>query len=272
MQVRAPASMFGVDSVALIHSVDSRVNLLTLCVECRVGAQDPGRDRLQCIPDSAGYEISGKRARWGVPKRAERINSDSSIPMPPFSPCALRATVAGFDGIAWSHASVTQKQPLIRWPDRGTSTVHIFSSFFFLRSSTTPYSPAPTPLPRRHGEGQDGGARVRKEDEEGGEGQEAAARVIIAREAAAGLDPGDWIRSSIQQADLDEPVESGLIAKGAARLPEGEMSPQPRPGECVLLATHVVRGFSLPPHPFFRGFLNFFGSQLHHFSPTPSRV
>ena len=38
---------------------------------------------------------------------------------------------------------------------------------------------------------------------------------------------GDWIRSSIQQADLDEPVESGLIAKGAARLPEGEMSPQP---------------------------------------------
>ena len=78
---------------------------------------------------------------------------------------------------------------------------------------------------------------------------------------------GDWIRSLIQQADLDELAELGLITKGAARLPDGEMSPQPRPGECVLLATHVDRGFSLPPHPFFRGFLNFFGAQLHHFSP-----
>ena len=46
------------------------------------------------------------------------------------------------------------------------------------------------------------------------------------------------------------------------------MSPQPQPGECVLLATHVDHGFSLPPHPFFRGFLNFFGAQLHHFSPN----
>ena len=86
----------------------------------------------------------------------------------------------------------------------------------------------------------------------------------------AGLPPGwiqgDGTRSSIRQADLDKPAESGLIAKGAARLPEGEMSPQPRPGECVLLATHVDRGFSLPPHPFFQGFLNFFGAQLHHFS------
>ena len=79
---------------------------------------------------------------------------------------------------------------------------------------------------------------------------------------------GDWIRSLIQQADQDELAESGLIAKGAARLPEGEMSPQPQPGECVLLATHVDHGFSLPPHPFFRRFLNFFGAQLHHFSPN----
>ena len=34
------------------------------------------------------------------------------------------------------------------------------------------------------------------------------------------------------------------------------------------LATHVDRGFSLPPHLFFRGFLNFFGAQLHHFTPN----
>ena len=36
---------------------------------------------------------------------------------------------------------------------------------------------------------------------------------------------GDWIWSSLRQEDLDELVESGLIAKGAARLPEGEMEP-----------------------------------------------
>ena len=74
----------------------------------------------------------------------------------------------------------------------------------------------------------------------------------------AGLPPGwiqgDWIRSSLRQEDLDELVESGLIAKGAARMPEGEMDPQPRPGECVVLATHVDRGFSLPPYPFFGDF------------------
>ena len=88
----------------------------------------------------------------------------------------------------------------------------------------------------------------------------------------SGLPPGwiqgDWIRSSIRQEDLTELDESRLIAAGAARLPKGEMGPQPRPGECVLLATHVDRGFSLPPHPFFREFLNFFGAQLHDTSPT----
>ena len=93
-----------------------------------------------------------------------------------------------------------------------------------------------------------------------------------------GLPPGwihgDWIRSSVRQEDLAELEESGLIAMGAARLPKGETEPQPRPGECVLLATHVDRGFSLPPHPFFWGLLNFFGAQLHRFPPppTPSRI
>ena len=70
----------------------------------------------------------------------------------------------------------------------------------------------------------------------------------------SGLPPGwiqgDWIRSSIRQEDLTELEETGLIVEGAARLPKGEMEPQPRPGKCVLLATHVDRGFSLPPHPF----------------------
>ena len=78
----------------------------------------------------------------------------------------------------------------------------------------------------------------------------------------------DWIRSTIRQKDLDDLADEGLIPHGSTRLPGKEWHPQPQEGECVLLATHVDHGFSLLPHPFFRGFLNFFGAQLHHFTPN----
>ena len=68
--------------------------------------------------------------------------------------------------------------------------------------------------------------------------------------------------------DLEDLAATGLIAAGATRLPNSVTEPQPRSGECVLLATHVSRGFSLPSHPFFLGFLKFFGAQLHDFSPN----
>ncbi|SPT21138.1 unnamed protein product [Triticum aestivum] len=79
---------------------------------------------------------------------------------------------------------------------------------------------------------------------------------------------GDWMPMVIRQEDLDDMVEGGVIPHEAARLPGREVEPQPLDGECVLLATHIDRGFSLPPHPFFRSFLNFFGAQLHHFTPN----
>ena len=41
---------------------------------------------------------------------------------------------------------------------------------------------------------------------------------------------GDWIRSSLQQEDLDDMAEPGLIVHESARLPEGETEPQPRSG------------------------------------------
>ena len=72
----------------------------------------------------------------------------------------------------------------------------------------------------------------------------------------------------LRKEDLEDLAAAGLIADGSWRLSGNEIEPQPREGECVLLATHVDHGFSLPPHPFFRGFLNFFGAQLHHFSPN----
>nr|XP_040251687.1 nucleolin-like [Aegilops tauschii subsp. strangulata] len=45
----------------------------------------------------------------------------------------------------------------------------------------------------------------------------------------AGWIQGDWIQSSLRRDDMDELMESGLVAKGAARLPGSEMAPQPRP-------------------------------------------
>ena len=61
---------------------------------------------------------------------------------------------------------------------------------------------------------------------------------------------GDWICSTIRQKDLDDLANERLIPHGSARLPRKEWQPQPQEGECVLLATHVDRGFSLPPSPF----------------------
>ena len=62
---------------------------------------------------------------------------------------------------------------------------------------------------------------------------------------------GDWIRSTIWKEDLEDMASGGLITHGSWRLPGNETEPLPQEGECVLLATHVNRGFSLPPHPFF---------------------
>ena len=71
----------------------------------------------------------------------------------------------------------------------------------------------------------------------------------------SGLPPGwiqgDWIRSTVVKGDLENLAQDGLIAHGSWRLPGNKSEPQPQDGECVLLATHIDRGFSLPPHPFF---------------------
>ncbi|XBJ04709.1 hypothetical protein VPH35_023608 [Triticum aestivum] len=51
---------------------------------------------------------------------------------------------------------------------------------------------------------------------------------------------GDWIHSRISQEDLDDLAEGGMIPYDSARLPGKESEPQPREGERVLLATHVL--------------------------------
>ncbi|KAI4995212.1 hypothetical protein ZWY2020_035115 [Hordeum vulgare] len=79
---------------------------------------------------------------------------------------------------------------------------------------------------------------------------------------------GDFLVSNVTREDVLELMEHGMVAEKSSRLPEGELEPAPREGERVLLTTHVERGFSLPPHPFFRGFLFYSGIQPHHLPPN----
>ncbi|KAI5022131.1 hypothetical protein ZWY2020_058861 [Hordeum vulgare] len=86
------------------------------------------------------------------------------------------------------------------------------------------------------------------------------------RTLPAGWIQGDFLPSTVTEEDLLELVEHGMIVHKSWRLPaEGETEPTPRERERVLLLSHVHRGFSLPPHPFFKGIMNHFGAQLHHF-------
>ena len=135
-------------------------------------------------------------------------------------------------------------------------------SHFLLSSpgSSASFASISVPLPRARpagddGEREDGGPGAGEEGDGEGEGEgDQSRRIFIEGRPAAGLDPGRLDPLEICQADLDDLADGGLIPHGSARLPGKESEPQPQEGECVLLATHVDRGFSLPPHPFFDGF------------------
>ncbi|KAI4987905.1 hypothetical protein ZWY2020_028663 [Hordeum vulgare] len=88
------------------------------------------------------------------------------------------------------------------------------------------------------------------------------------RALPAGWIQGDFLPSTVTEDDLLELVEHGMIVNKSWRLPEGETEPALKEGERVLLLSHVFTGFSLPPHPFFRGIMTYFGAQLHHFPPN----
>ncbi|KAI5014102.1 hypothetical protein ZWY2020_055492 [Hordeum vulgare] len=79
---------------------------------------------------------------------------------------------------------------------------------------------------------------------------------------------GDFLPSTGTKEDVLDLAENGMVVENSWRLPGDELEPAPREGERVLLVTHVEQGFSLPPHPFFHGFLFYFGIQLHHLPPN----
>ena len=83
---------------------------------------------------------------------------------------------------------------------------------------------------------------------------------------------GDWMKSTLKEAQLDKLREDGLLPPSDqlfVRAPSPkEVLPQPRSNERVCFAEFLPRGFSLPLHDFVRGLLFAYGVQIHDLTPN----
>ena len=89
------------------------------------------------FPDLTGFDFWGSTRGGGDHSNQVGLGRATSITAPAFSPCIAHATVAGFDRIAWTHGSVTQKRPHIRCRIGVFCTVHSHSSSFSTVFSAT---------------------------------------------------------------------------------------------------------------------------------------
>ena len=62
------------------------------------------------------------------------------------------------------------------------------------------------------------------------------------------------------------PVRAGLATYNGGE--QAESFPSPSTGERVCLVPYLLRGLRFPIHPFLRGLLEFYGLQLHNFTPA----
>ena len=61
-------------------------------------------------------------------------------------------------------------------------------------------------------------------------------------------------------------VRSGLATYNGGE--QAERFPNPSWGERVCLVPYLLRGVGFPIHPFLHGLLEFYGLQLHNFTPA----
>ena len=88
-------------------------------------------------------------------------------------------------------------------------------------------------------------------------------------EAAANLSTG-WRKSKMSQAAVQEMENMGLLQSQAVnqwRAGEGEEYPFEGTLETVIFHDFVERGLVVPVSKFFHALLQFWGIQLHHFTP-----
>jgi hypothetical protein len=81
---------------------------------------------------------------------------------------------------------------------------------------------------------------------------------------------GHWVQTKVGDKELSQAEKMGLLKNTPAEsLAAGpEIIPRPPPGFWVIFIAFLLRGLSLPPHPFLHGLLFAYGIQLHDLNPN----
>jgi hypothetical protein len=81
---------------------------------------------------------------------------------------------------------------------------------------------------------------------------------------------GNWVQTKIGDKELSHAEKVGLLKNDPVEsLAAGpEIIPRPPPGFWVIFIAFMLRGLSLPPHPFLHGLLFAYGIQLHDLNPN----
>jgi hypothetical protein len=81
---------------------------------------------------------------------------------------------------------------------------------------------------------------------------------------------GNWVQTKVGDKELSHAKKMALLKNDLAEsLAAGpEIVPRPPPGFRVIFIAFMLRGLSLPPHPFLRELLFAYGIQLHHLNPN----
>jgi hypothetical protein len=101
----------------------------------------------------------------------------------------------------------------------------------------------------------------------------AAAGATAKRAKTADTDAsvvGNWVQTKIGEKELSNAEKIGILKNDPAEsLVAGpEITPRPPPCFRVIFLAFILRGLSLPPHPFLRGLLFAYGIQLHDLNPN----
>ena len=103
--------------------------------------------------------------------------------------------------------------------------------------------------------------------------------LLVLPPAPYGPQKGNWESCSVSHAQLTKlqaqgylppadlvPVPAGLTSFTSEALAEN--FPNPSEGERVCFISFLLRGVGFPIHPFLQGFLEYYGLQLHSFTPA----
>jgi hypothetical protein len=98
----------------------------------------------------------------------------------------------------------------------------------------------------------------------------AATGAAAQKADADGSVVGRWVQTKVGDKELSQAEKMGLLKNVPAEsLAAGpEIIPRPPPGFRVIFIAFLLRGLSLPPHPFLRGHLFAYGIQLHDLNPN----